>query len=219
MAPCGDKWLVTHDGASLFSYIFGVLKSFLLPIIFSLGAGKSTLSRLLLRMSINSHLEENSNKSIDDAMIPDGTLLVTPSASNARIRRGGISWVSTELHLHAAHNWGHRTVLDILTLGASFMFNADKNNDPASRGDYVGNTVVDLDIAMTAMSWLGLPDKKYHKSDYRDITTHPTLSQQFCTLSQGEQKLLLVASAIAQRPNLLVLDEPCQGLDLVLTDN
>ena len=30
---------------------------------------------------------------------------------------------------------------------------------------------------------------------------------------QGEQKLTLIAAAIARRPLLLVLDEPCQGLD------
>ena len=34
-------------------------------------------------------------------------------------------------------------------------------------------------------------------------------------LSQGEQKLVLIGAAVAQRPTLLVLDEPCQGLDLL----
>jgi iron complex transport system ATP-binding protein len=32
-------------------------------------------------------------------------------------------------------------------------------------------------------------------------------------LSQGEQKLILMASALAQCPNVLILDEPTQGLD------
>ena len=39
------------------------------------------------------------------------------------------------------------------------------------------------------------------------------LGRPFCALSQGEQKLILVGAAIAKRPALLVLDEPCQGLD------
>ena len=50
-------------------------------------------------------------------------------------------------------------------------------------------------------SWLGL-----------DATV---LSKPFRELSQGEQKLVLIGSALAKRPSLLILDEPLQGLDLV----
>ena len=35
----------------------------------------------------------------------------------------------------------------------------------------------------------------------------------FQELSQGEQRLVLVARALVKHPDLLVLDEPCQGLD------
>ncbi len=41
----------------------------------------------------------------------------------------------------------------------------------------------------------------------------PTMNRRFCHLSQGQQKLVLVGAALASRPQLLVLDEPCQGLD------
>lgn len=41
------------------------------------------------------------------------------------------------------------------------------------------------------------------------------LDQPFYQLSQGQQKMVLLASAIASRPSILVLDEPCQGLDLL----
>ncbi len=41
------------------------------------------------------------------------------------------------------------------------------------------------------------------------------MERSFAEISQGEQRLVLIASAIATRPQLLVLDEPCQGLDLL----
>ncbi len=108
--------------------------------------------------------------------------------------------------MHAAHNWGRRTAGEVLLSGASFMFDADKNHENhASAAGEVG-TWVDLDIATTAARWLGLLEDGGRVGDL--------FRRPFSTLSQGEQKLLLLSSAIAQRPLLLVLDEPCQGLDL-----
>ena len=169
------------------------------------GSGKSTLSRLLVRMSLfdtnTSHLNAgiSFNDNEHDAIVSDGSLVVTPSMSHEitkpKSKRGGLGWVSTELHLHAAHNWGDRTVLDFLTSGIS----------PEKDGSWK----VEADIAITAAGWLGLL-----KDSSLQSNNHPFLSRSFSTLSQGEQKLLLIASAIAQRPSLLVLDEPCQGLDL-----
>lgn len=176
---------------------------------FWIGAGKSTLSRLLLRTSMEYGVGCDSTIHGGDAVVSDGSLVVTPSmTSKARLARGGLGWVSTELHLHAAHNWGHRTVGEILRLGASFLFNEDKsihNNTIATDGTSSLDFGADLDIAMTAARWLGLLDGG--QSD--DFFSRP-----FSTLSQGEQKLLLLSSAIAQRPLLLILDEPCQGLDI-----
>ena len=40
-------------------------------------------------------------------------------------------------------------------------------------------------------------------------------TQIFATLSQGEQKRALIARALVNRPALLILDEPCAGLDAV----
>jgi len=147
-----------------------------------------------------------------DAVVSDGSLIVTPSmTSRTPLARGGLSWVSTELHLHAAHNWGGRTAGEVLLSGASYMFDADKNREnrasaagEASSSDF--GTSVDLDIATTAARWLGLLEDGGRFDDL--------FRRRFSTLSQGEQKLLLLSSAIAQRPSLLVLDEPCQGLDL-----
>jgi molybdate transport system ATP-binding protein len=41
------------------------------------------------------------------------------------------------------------------------------------------------------------------------------MDRKFAFLSQGQQKMVLIAASIAKRPNLLVLDEPLQGLDLI----
>ncbi len=146
-----------------------------------------------------------------DAVVSDGTLIVTPSmTSGAPLARGGLGWVSTELHLHAAHNWGGRTAGEVLLWGASFMFDADKfreNHASAGEASSLGfGAAVDPDIATTAARWLGLLEDGGRVDDF--------FHRPFSTLSQGEQKLLLLSSAVALRPSLLVLDEPCQGLDL-----
>jgi len=187
------------------------------------GTGKSTLSRLLVRWSVfDAGADRDSltegitfNGNEQDSVVSGGSLFVTPSAAAGKgaSKRGrgggGVGWVSTELHLHAAHNWGKRTALDILTVGI-VPHNNDDTNKPAEG--------VDMDLAITAATWLGLLDQSTSASTSTstniDPNKHPFLKRTFDTLSQGQQKLLLIASAIARRPSLLVLDEPCQGLDL-----
>ena len=41
------------------------------------------------------------------------------------------------------------------------------------------------------------------------------MNQKFASLSQGQQKMILIGAALALRPAILVLDEPCQGLDFL----
>lgn len=169
------------------------------------GAGKSTLSRLLLRISMdNNSTEWVCDTSGRDAKVEGGMLNVTSSSCD-HAKRGGVALVSTELHLHAAQNWGKMTIHEILTKGASFLFDADKRSEH-SFNDNNSRTLVDDDVAIAAAKWLGLVKKDQFDTSF--------LHREFSTLSQGQQKLLLIASALALRPSLLVLDEPCQGLDL-----
>ena len=58
------------------------------------------------------------------------------------------------------------------------------------------------ELSLQVARWLGL-------------SAAAVLQRPFSMLSQGEQKLVLIGAAIAKRPELLVLDEPCQGLDTV----
>lgn len=40
----------------------------------------------------------------------------------------------------------------------------------------------------------------------------------FSQISGGEQRMVLITRALVKNPELLILDEPCQGLDGVQTD-
>lgn len=117
--------------------------------------------------------------------------------------------MSTELHLHAARHWMDRTLLEILSVGAGTLFNLDKSNCHDSNIDSI-NEFIDIETCSVVLQWLGVEKKSASPS-----TTDTMLLRKFGTLSQGEQKLLLLASAISQRPSLLILDEPCQGLDVL----
>ncbi|MBN1124078.1 MAG: ABC transporter ATP-binding protein [Sedimentisphaerales bacterium] len=77
-----------------------------------------------------------------------------------------------------------------------------------------------IDIVVSGMdASLGLY-RSFEKAEYdRAYTTLSAIGaecyaeQQYETLSQGEQQRALIARAMINRPRLLILDEPCVGLD------
>jgi molybdate transport system ATP-binding protein len=95
-----------------------------------------------------------------------------------------IGWVSPELHLYYPPR---ATCLDVVCSGLR-----------DSVGLYQPST---SDERLAAMSWLA-------QLDMGTYAGHP-----FGALSEGQQRLVLIARALVKGPCLLVLDEPCQGLD------
>jgi molybdate transport system ATP-binding protein len=95
-----------------------------------------------------------------------------------------IGWAAPELHLYYPVGV---TCFDVVCSGFFDSVGLYHRCSPQQR-----------ETAKTWMERLGI-------SEYTDAT--------FAKLSEGEQRLVLVARALVKGPQLLVLDEPCQGLD------
>jgi molybdate transport system ATP-binding protein len=154
------------------------------------GAGKSTLSRLLANPEFHTTNEEGQH--------PKGQ---TPSLQilpyhDPHHPRSTVGWVSTESHLKQHQE---KKLESMPTTVREFLLQQTQN----ASWEHVIEPV---------LSWLEiLPTPSSSSSS---SITSSLLDRPFHHLSQGQQKLLLIAAAVAKRPPLLVLDEPCQGLDL-----
>jgi molybdate transport system ATP-binding protein len=98
--------------------------------------------------------------------------------------RRKIGWLSPELHQHYPPGW---SCLDVACSG---FFNTVGLYHPSTRRQ--------RRVARNQLRRFGLAAKA---------------DEAFGNLSLGDQRLVLLARAEAKKPRLLILDEPCQGLD------
>ena len=101
--------------------------------------------------------------------------------------RKKIGWVSTSLD-EKFHSRPSDTAIEVILSGKD-----------ASVGLYEEMTVNDIDKARELL-------QQFRISDLTD--------QAFSSLSQGEKRKVMIARALMSSPSLLILDEPCNGLDL-----
>jgi molybdate transport system ATP-binding protein len=107
----------------------------------------------------------------------------TTSSTLWHLRRR-IGWLSPELHLHYPTGW---SCLDVVCSG---FFNQIGLYEPCTSRQRA-----------KARGWL------------RRLDLAKVAKKSFGELSLGDQRLVLLARAVVKKPRLLVLDEPCQGLD------
>ena len=77
-----------------------------------------------------------------------------------------------------------------------------------------------LEVVLSGLeAWLGLyreftrDEHERAEDSLAAVRADHLAGQRFETLSQGEQQRVMIARALVNRPALLVLDEPCAGLD------
>ena len=111
---------------------------------------------------------------------------------------------------------GKTTLLKVL-IGAQAPSEGVVIRDAGLRIGYVPQRLaIDQAMPLTVARWLGLSgtsDKETHLLVAKQVGISGLLKQQMVSLSGGEFQRALLAQALLIRPDLLVLDEPTQGLD------
>lgn len=100
-----------------------------------------------------------------------------------------VGWVAPELHLYYPRGFSCR---DVVCSGFFDSVGLYQRPSPQQRE--------------AAQSWM------------ERLAISPLAAAPFASISEGQQRLVLMARAVVKNPTLLVLDEPCQGLDAAHRD-
>ena len=114
-------------------------------------------------------------------------------------------------------NGAGKTTLLKLLLGILKPSEGEINRKPNLRTGYVPQKFnLDKTMPLTVRRFLSLGAKRSIQSNIqalRDVGAEHLLERQIAELSGGEFQRIVLARAIADRPELLILDEPVQGVD------
>ena len=107
---------------------------------------------------------------------------------------------------------------DLRTLRRSIGWVSSLVNASIPREEPALDTVVSGRFAQMGLKWIGVErptDEDYDRARQllREVGCESIADRPFGVLSQGEQQKILIARARMAAPLLLILDEPCAGLD------
>ena len=133
---------------------------------------------------------------------------------------------STLLSIIAGYEWPSRGTVSVLgaEYGRCYMPDIKRRIGlvSAALGERVYRTDTALDVATSGLyaslgPWQTFTDadRARGRAALERIGAERCAAQRFATLSQGERQRALIARALVHEPPLLILDEPCAGLDPV----
>ena len=133
------------------------------------------------------------------------------------LRNVDLSVRRREIVTIVGQNGSGKTTLLRASIGAQTHSEGVVIREAELRVGYVPQRLaIDQVMPLTVARWLalsGIRDRKQHLHIAEQVGISGLLKQQMSSLSGGEFQLALLAEALLVRPDLLVLDEPTQGLD------